>query len=93
MATQRHLEPARVKSIGRSFANMSTILKAISIVLEAQMKILQTTAFIGLVGGLAVERYIAIIKPRVDNLAKLCIELSEDAIKSAEDWERAQQTG
>lgn len=93
MATQRHLEPARVKTIGRSFANMGQILKVISTVLETQMKILQTTAFIGLVGGLAVERYIALIQPRIENLSKLCIELSEDAIKSAEDWERAQQTG
>jgi hypothetical protein len=93
MATQRHLEPARVKAIGQRFSQMAQILKAISGVLETQMKILQTTAFIGLVGGLAVERYLSIIKPRVDNLAKLCIELSEDAIKSAEDWERAQQSG
>jgi len=93
MATQRHLEPARVKTIGRGFANMAQVLKAISTVLEAQMRILQTTAFIGMVGGTAVERYIAVIKPRVDSLARLCTELSEDAIKSAEDWERAQQTG
>lgn len=93
MATQRHLEPARVKAMGQGFLTMSQVLKVISGILEVQMNILRTTAFIGLVGGLAVERYISIIKPRVDTLSKLCAELSEDAIRSAEDWERAQQVG
>lgn len=93
MATQRHMEPAKVRAMGQGFNNFAAILKVVSSVLEVQMMILRTTAFIGLVGGLAVERYLSIIKPKIDELAKKCAELGEDAIQSAADWERANKIG
>ncbi|MCA0456857.1 MAG: hypothetical protein LCI00_22995 [Chloroflexi bacterium] len=93
MANQRHMEPAKVRAMGNSFKQVSSVLKAVSTVLEIQMNILKTTAFIGLFGGLAVERYLAIIKPRVDQLAKMTAQLADDAILSAADWEKAQRGG
>ena len=93
MANQRHMEPAKVRAMGQGLQTISSVLKAVSTVLEIQMTILKTTAFIGLVGGLAVERYLANIKPRIDQLAKMTAELSQDAILSAADWEKAQGSG
>jgi hypothetical protein len=93
MAQQRHMEPAKVRLMGQGFKGFANILKVVSGVLEVQMMILKTTAFIGNVGGLAVERYLGTIKPKFDNLAKMCDELGDDAIKSAQDWENAQKTG
>jgi len=93
MANERHMEPAKVRAMGQALETMSSILKVVSTVLEVQMTILKTTAFIGLVGGLAVERYLAQIKPKIDELAKQTAELSQDAILSAADWEKAQQSG
>jgi hypothetical protein len=87
------MEPAKVRAMGQGFNNFAAILKVVSSVLEVQMMILRTTAFIGLVGGLAVERYLSIIKPKIDELAKKCAELGEDAIQSAADWERANKVG
>ena len=93
MANERHMEPAKVRAMGQALETMSSILKVVSTVLEVQMTILKTTAFIGMVGGLAVERYLAQIKPKIDELAKQTAELSQDAILSAADWEKAQQSG
>jgi len=93
MAKERHMDPAKVRAMGQSLETMSNILKVVSTVLEVQMTILKTTAFIGLVGGLAVERYLAQIKPKIDEMAKMTAELSQDAILSAQDWEKAQQSG
>jgi hypothetical protein len=93
MANERHMDPAKVRSMGQALETMSNVLKVVSTVLEVQMTILKTTAFIGLVGGLAVERYLAQIKPKIDEMAKMTAELSQDAILSAQDWEKAQQAG
>jgi hypothetical protein len=93
MANERHMEPAKVRAMGQALETMSGILKVVSTVLEVQMTILKTTAFIGLVGGLVVERYLAMIKPKIDNLAKMTAELSQDALLSAADWEKAQRSG
>lgn len=93
MANERHMDPAKVRAMGHGLETMSSILKTVSTILEVQMTILKTTAFVGMFGGLALERYIAQIKPKIDELAKQTAELSQDAILSAADWEKAQQSG
>ncbi len=93
MATQRHMEPAKVKQIGNTLNTISSVLKVVNAVLETQMAILKASALVSMFGSLAVERYIAQIQPRVKKLSETTAELAQDAIKSAEDWERAQQAG
>jgi len=93
MAKERHMDPAKVRAMGHTLETMSSVLKVVSTVLEVQMTILKTTAFIGMFGGLVLERYIAQIKPKIDELAKQTAELSQDAILSAADWEKAQLAG
>jgi len=83
------MKPDQVKAIASGLETIAGVLKVVSGVLEAQMYILRATAFIGLVGGLAVERYIASIKPPIDQLAKRLSELSTDVNKSVAKWEAA----
>jgi hypothetical protein len=93
MSDQRHLDPIQVKAMGERYYKMAQTLKRISANLDAQMRVLETSAFKDLVGQAAVARYINSTQPRIDALAMLCGVLAEDAIKSAEDWERAQLAG
>jgi len=87
------MDPDKVRQLAATLERISSLLRVISKVLEAQMRVLQTTAFIGMVGGAAVARYLEIIQPAVEKLSKRMAKLSEDANKSALDWERATQGG
>jgi hypothetical protein len=60
------------------FETVGTTLAVVNTALEAAMMILRTTAFIGLVGGAAVERYLANIQPKVEKLSQKCKEMSGD---------------
>ncbi len=90
---ERYMEPDKVRNISRGFGTAAAVLKVVSATLELQMMILRTTAFIGAVGGLAVERYLARIKPQIDMLAKKCDEMSQEIERSVRMWEAAQQDG
>jgi hypothetical protein len=67
-----------VRKSANGFQTAHQTLTVVNITLEAAMMLLRTTAFIGLVGGFAVERYLANIQPKVQRLAEKCMEISED---------------
>jgi len=69
-----------VQGISDGFGTAGDTLKAVSTALEAAINILRATAFVGLVGGLALERYLSGIKPNVDKLAATCEEMQLDLI-------------
>src|SRR5690606_19743407 len=68
----------RMKQISEGFQDAADVLKKVSQALEAAMTVLKMTAFIGFVGTAAVERFISVIKPRIDELAKQFVETSDD---------------
>ncbi len=72
------MDTDRVEQLAQRFNNLAKILQAVAKVLELQMNILRTTAFIGLVGGYAVKRYLAIIKPKILDTADFLEEISRD---------------
>jgi hypothetical protein len=82
-----------VRKMAGVFDDMSNVLKAVSMALEAAMMILKVSAFVGLVGGIAVERYLANIKPKVDKLGAKCAEMNQDLNKAAALHEQSSQTG
>ncbi|MCA9885824.1 MAG: hypothetical protein KC615_01755 [Anaerolineae bacterium] len=88
-----HMEPARVRAMAERFSGFSTTLKVVAGILEAQMMILKTTAFIGLVGSAAVERYLAALKPQIEEMSRKCEEISQDMQIAVRAWEEAQQSG
>jgi hypothetical protein len=90
---QRHMEPDRVRSMANTMEDVSAILRIVSTVLEAQIRILEMTAFIGNIGGAVIARYLDRIQPAIEKLSKDMAKLAEDANKSAADWERATQAG
>lgn len=90
-ANEVYMDPAEVRKIARGLELVSTVLKGVSTALEIQMMILKTTAFVGLVGGLAVERFLASYKPKIDRLAQKTAELADDVEKSVQKWEAATQ--
>lgn len=73
-----YMETDRVESIADGFERAADVLRMVSKALEAAMMLLKSTAFIGMVGGMAVERYIATIKPQIDDLADYCDEICGD---------------
>lgn len=67
-----------VENLARRLAQIADLLRRVAKILEQLMNILRTTAFIGLVGGYAVERYLAFIKPQIENLAAFMDENSAE---------------
>jgi uncharacterized protein YukE len=78
MSNEVQIDYEAVEQAAGGFDDAATTFNRVSVALEAAMTILQTTAFIGLVGGAAVQNYLANIKPEVDNVAAICRELSGD---------------
>lgn len=89
MNQDNYMDPDRVLIIARGFGTFGTVLKAVNTVLETQMMIMRATAFIGLVGGAAVERYLAVIQPEIERLAQKCEEISQDVENSVKKWKDA----
>lgn len=82
-----------VRKMSRNFSAISRVLKNVSKTLQILMNVLKGTAFVGLVGGLAVERYISMIKPQIDRLAKDCAEVGKDLTAAADAYERGDAQG
>ena len=73
-----YMDPDAVTKIADNFATMGEVLNGVSSALETSMSLLRATALIGMVGGLALERFLAMIKPQVDHMARFCEEVSQD---------------
>lgn len=73
-----YMDTDAVQSIADGFETASEILQTVSKALEIAMNTLRATAFIGLVGGLAVERYLSILKPQIDHAQDFCEEIHRD---------------
>ncbi len=82
-----------VRKMSKNFGTIGRILKNVSKALQVLMNILKATAFVGLVGGVAVERYISQIKPQIDRLAKECLEVSKDLAAAATAYESGDAEG
>jgi hypothetical protein len=87
------MDTEEVARIADGFNTTSQVLKRVSAALEDAMMMLKVTAFVGLVGGAAVERYIAMIKPRIDRLSARCEEISNDLRTARMLYLQAGETG
>ena len=82
-----------VKNMAKRFDQVGSTLKFVSNALEVCMTILKTTALVGLVGGYALERYISILKPQIDELSEKCVEMGNDLQASAVAFENGEMAG
>lgn len=67
-----------VQNMANRFDQISDVLKNVSKAMEIAITTLRITAFVGMVGGAALERYLSRIKPEVDKLAAKTSELHMD---------------
>ena len=88
-----YMDVPAVRGLAKNFGTISDVLKTVSKVLEALMLILNTTAFIGNVGGAAVADYIDRVKPHIDRIAAKCEELMQDINLSATAYENGDMAG
>lgn len=93
MAQEVYMDIPQVQKMSEQFGTFGDILANISKVLEMTINVLRVTAFIGLVGGAAVERYLSIIKPRVDKMAEKMHELQGDLQGAIKHYETGDESG
>jgi uncharacterized protein YukE len=91
--TQVKMNVPAVRSMAKSFGNISTVLTNVAKVLEVLTTLLKTTAFIGLVGGYAVAQFIDQIRPQIKNMADKCAELDRDLVAAVAAYERGDAEG
>jgi hypothetical protein len=88
-----YMDIPAVRNISKRFGTVSDVLKNVSKVLQALITTLKTTAFVGLVGGLALAHYMEMLKPFIDQMAQKCAELSKDVSASVDAYERGDAQG
>ncbi|NUM45022.1 MAG: hypothetical protein HUU38_09965 [Anaerolineales bacterium] len=71
-----------MQTMAGAFDTMSDILTTVERVMHAAMITLRATAFVGLVGGAAVERYLSSTQPIVKQLAEKSKEINLDLISA-----------
>jgi hypothetical protein len=82
-----------VRGISNGFDDAAQVLDAINKALEAAMMTLKMTAFVGLVGGFAVQAFIEQLQPRVEFLARECQEYAEKLNTAIQTAQQAEQAG
>jgi len=93
MTDEIYMEIPAVQQMAKTFEQLGEILEAVSKVLDGLSMTLKVTAFMGLVGGLAVAFFIDRINPQLKDLAEKCQELSEDVEASVTAYENGDATG
>ena len=62
----------------RKFSELAGVFNAVDKALLAAITTLEVTAFMGLVGGTAIARYLESIQPHIQKIAAKCEELAGD---------------
>lgn len=88
-----YMNVPEVRNIAKMFNTFSEVLTSIGDALETLSETLKNTAFIGLVGGTAAILVIDTIRPKVDQLAEQCGEVSRDVDASVTAFENADEKG
>jgi hypothetical protein len=73
-----YMDTEAVQNMADGFGTASDVLKTVATALEVAIDILRATAFIGMVGNLAIANYLERIKPNVEKLGEKCDELKLD---------------
>jgi len=83
----------QVQRMAQSFGTFGEVLQSVSKVLEAAIWVLRITAFVGLVGGEAVEQFLSLVKPRVDSIGQKMLELRGDINSAVNNYQTGDITG
>jgi hypothetical protein len=87
------MDTDRMKTVSTGFDGVGSVLRVVSMALEAAIMALKAAAFISLGATVWLERYLSNIKPKVDQLANKCDELANDINASIAFHQQASQAG
>lgn len=94
MSTELYIEDVdRIRAIGKRFNEIGGVLNNVAKALEVAINTLNALAFVGAVGGLAVKHYLEVLKPRIEDMAKKCIELDHDLQEAMKAYEIGEEEG
>jgi hypothetical protein len=88
-----YMDVEAVQGMADSFSTMSDLLLGIERVMHAAMLTLRSTAFVGMVGGAAVERYLGTIQPLVKRLADKFHEMHLDLLSAVVYYRDGEESG
>ncbi|MBW6472842.1 MAG: hypothetical protein K0B14_06940 [Anaerolineaceae bacterium] len=93
MAQEVYMDVPAVQKIASNFGKFGQTLKRIAKGLETAIMVLKATAFVGMIGNLAVASYLERIKPRVEKLAEDMIELQHDVNAAVKHYQTGDLSG
>jgi hypothetical protein len=93
MADEVYMDVPAVRDMAKTFGQVSEVLEAVDKVLKGLIELLNVTAFIGLVGGLALKHFLELIEPQIKKMADKCKELMRDVNASVDAYERGDALG
>ena len=93
MAEEVFMDIPQVQKIAEAFGSFREILQGVSKTLEMVITVLKATAFVGLVGGIMLERYLSVVKPRIDRMAEKMVELQSDLQGAIGNYQTGDESG
>jgi hypothetical protein len=82
-----------MSEVSKGFSTAAQMLTTIGKVLEALVQVLRAMAFASMGTSLALANYLDVIKGKVNNLAKVCTEFSQDLARAIDDHKKGDVTG
>lgn len=86
MTGNAYMDTEAIRTTADRLSEMSERIRVIDQQIEAAHMVVRTTAFVGMVGGRAVEDYLSRTKPELEDLSSRYDELSEDLKQTLEMW-------
>ena|SRR5688572_12962893 len=88
-----YMDIPAVREISKTFQTVTDVLRGVVTALDAIVQMLNTAAFMGLVGAAMIARFVDIIKRQLDDLADKTEEISGDVAAAADGYEAGDATG
>ena len=88
-----YLDVPAVQDIAKTFQQVTEVLKGIITALDVLINVLNTTAFMGAVGGAAVAHFMEVMKRQLEQVADQTEELSKDVSQAVEAYQRGDAQG
>ena len=88
-----YMDTDAVQTIANGFAVVATALRALSKAMQQIIEFLRSSAIVGLIGHVALETFLANLKPKIDDMAEFCEEISHDLEEAIQLYMNADEQG
>jgi hypothetical protein len=93
VADQVYMDVPAVRGVAKTCQQVGEVLAKANQTMEGLVTLLRTTAFMGLVGGLALAQFMDSIRPYIEQVSQKCLELSSDLNTSIDAYQNGDQQG